>query len=124
MHISELSKILNDYFKFHKPRADCLAQLIRAMHLVKTVNFAHLSLGFMTQAKPESSYKRIQRFFRFFSFDRTAVTSMVLSLFQLKNKQLILMIDRTNWKFGALDINILLLAVAYKGISILLGLNG
>jgi len=118
LHINELSKILNNFFKFRKPRADCLAQLIRAMLIVKTVNFAHLSVGFKTQAKPESSYKRIQRFFRFFHFDATALTSMVLSLFHMKNKKLTLMLDRTNWKFGVLDINILILAVAYKGISI------
>lgn len=118
MLINELSRILNDHFKFNKPRADCIAQLVRAMLLVKTVNFSHLSIAFKTQAKPESSYKRIQRFFRFFHFDAVAVTSMVLSLFQLKNKKLTLMLDRTNWKLGSVDINILVLAVAYKGIAI------
>ena len=118
MLINELSRILNEYFKFHKSRSDCLAQLVRAMLTVKTVNFTHLSTAFMTQALPESCYKRIQRFFRYFVFNNTAVASMVLSLFQLKNKPLILILDRTNWKLGALDINILMLAVVYKGISL------
>ena len=43
---------------------------------------------------------------------------MVISLFKLKNKKLSLALDRTNWKFGKVDINILMLTVAYKGIAL------
>lgn len=118
MHINELSSILNRYFNFHKARSDCFAQLIRAMITVKTVNFTHLATSFMTQALPESNYKRIQRFFRFFQFDAFAVASMVIALFGLKNKKLTLALDRTNWKFGKLDINILMLTATYRGIAI------
>lgn len=118
MHINELSKILNQHFNFHKARSDCFSQLVVAMITVKTVNFTHLATAFMTKAFPESCYKRIQRFFRFLKFDPFAVASMVIMLFGLKNKNLSLALDRTNWKFGKLDINILMLTVAYKGIGI------
>lgn len=118
MHINELSNILNQHFNFHKARADCIAQLIRAMLTVKTVNFTHLATAFMTLAKPESSYKRIQRFFRYFRFDPSSIASMILSLFDLKEKKLVLILDRTNWKLGTFDVNILMLSIAYKGISL------
>ena len=118
MHINELSNILNQHFKFHKARSDCFAQLVRAMITVKTVNFSHLATSFMTQALADSCYKRIQRFFRFFKFDPSAVVSMVIALFGLKNKKLTLALDRTNWKLGKLDINILMLTVTHKGIGI------
>ena len=59
MHINELSKILNQYFNFHKARSDCLAQLVIAMIAVKTVNFTHLATAFITKSFPESCYKRI-----------------------------------------------------------------
>ena len=118
MHINELSKILNQYFNFNKARSDCFAQLVIAMVTVKTVNFSHLATSFMTQALTESCYKRIQRFFRFLKFDPCAVTSMVIALFDLKNKKLKLALDRTNWKFGKLDINILMLTVAHRGIAL------
>ena len=42
----------------------------------------------MTKSFPESCYKRIQRFFRFFKFDPFTVASMVITLFGLKNKKL------------------------------------
>lgn len=58
MHINELSKILNQYFNFHKARSDCLAQLVIAMIAVKTVNFTHLATAFITKSFPESCYFR------------------------------------------------------------------
>lgn len=118
MHINELSKILNQYFNFHKARCDCLAQLVIAIISVKTVNFTHLATAFITKSFPESCYKRIQRFFRFLKFDPYTVVSMVIALFGLKDKKLNLALDRTNWKFGKVDINILMLTVAYKGIAL------
>jgi len=118
MHINELSMILNHYFNFHKARSDCLAQLVIAMITVKTVNFTQLATAFITKSFPESCYKRIQRFFRFLKFDPFAVASTVIMLFGLKNKKLNLALDRTNWKFGKVDINILMLTVAYKGVAL------
>lgn len=118
MHINELSNILNQHFNFHKARADCIAQIIRAMLTVKTVNFAHLATAFITHVKTESSYKRIQRFFRYFCFEPSSIASMILSLFHLKDKKWVLILDRTNWKLGGSDINILMLSIAYKGISL------
>lgn len=112
MHINELSEILNQHFNFHK------AQLVIAMITVKTVNFTHLATAFISKSFPQSCYKRIQRFFRFLKFDPFAVASMVITLFDLKTKKLNLAIDRTNWKFGKVDINILMLTVTYKGIAL------
>jgi hypothetical protein len=42
---------------------------------------------------------------------------MILSLFGLK-KDLPLILDRTNWKWGKKDINIMFISVAYRGIGI------
>jgi hypothetical protein len=36
----------------------------------------------------------------------------------IPKRKLILCIDRTNWKFGEVDINFLTLTVAYKGVGI------
>lgn len=107
MHINELSMILNQYFNFHKAHSDCLAQLVIAMqrHLLQTLFQSHAT-------------NAIQRFFRFLKFDPFTVASMVITLFGLKNKKLKLALDRTNWKFGRVDINILMLTVAYKGIAL------
>jgi len=118
MHINELSKILKQQFNFHKARCDCLAQLVMAIVTLKTVNFTHLATAFISQSCPQSCYKRIQRFFRFFKFDPLSVASMVIALFDLTAKKFNLALDQTNWKFGKVDINILTLTVNYKEIAL------
>jgi transposase len=47
----------------------------------------------------------------------SAIVPLILRLFPLGDKYL-LILDRTNWKWGKMPINILMLSVAYKGISI------
>jgi len=73
--------------------------------------------GFSGRSAKESKYKRIQRFFRFFPVDRDLISRLLASMLPIKGEAWTLTIDRTNWKFGELHINILLLGVAYKGIA-------
>ena len=117
MLINKLSDTLNHYLNFNKSRSKCLAQLIRALLLVKTVNLTQLATAFESEALVSSCYKRIQRFFRLFYFDTILFAPMILSLLNLRNNKLNLVLDRTNWKLGKLNINILMLSVVYQGMS-------
>lgn len=116
-HVSELQKLLFQKLNWNKARISCLAQILQALICVRTVNLMQISAFFKNSAKEESSYKRVRRFFSDFSFDRTVIIPIILELFSLK-EDLILILDRTNWKWGKKDINILLLSVAFKGIGI------
>ena len=51
-----------------------------------------------------------------FSFDSDIIAKLIFSLLPSKEK-LILSIDRTNWKFGKLDINIFMLGIVYEGVA-------
>lgn len=116
-HISELQKTLSQFFNWNKSRLHCLVQILRALLCVRTVNLTQLAAGFQTDAKQESAYRRICRFFTNFSFDLTLIMRVVQQLFPLEGNFL-LILDRTNWKWGKIPINILMLSVAYRGISI------
>lgn len=116
-HISELQKTLSYFFDWNKARLDCLVQILQALFAVRTVNLTQIAAAFQTGVKEESSYRRICRFFTGFSFDMSTIVLIVLQLFPLENKH-ILTLDRTNWKWGKTPINILMLSVAYLGISI------
>lgn len=116
-HINELQTLLSQILDWNKARISCLTQILQALICVQTVNLAQISTLFKNSAKPESSYRRARRFFANFVFDRTVLIPIVFALFSLK-KDLILILDRTNWKWGKKDINILLLSVGYKGIGI------
>lgn len=116
-HISELEKTLAQFFNWNKSRLNCLVQILRAILCFRTVNLARLVPGFQTDVKQESVYRRICRFFTNFSFDLTLIFRVVQKLFPIDGTCL-LVLDRTNWKLGKTPINILMLSVAYRGISI------
>lgn len=116
-HISELRSTLAYFFNWNKSRLTCLAQMVQALICVRTINLTQVASAFQTKSKEESSYRRVCRFFTDFTFDFSAIAPFVLKLFSLDDK-CILILDRTNWKWGKTPINILMLSIGYKGISI------
>ena len=116
-HISELQKTLSHFFDWNKARLDCLAQILQALFAVRTVNLTQIAAAFQSSVKEASSYRRVCRFFTGFSFDISSIVLLVFHLFPLGDKYT-LILDRTNWKWGKFPINILVLSVAYLGISI------
>jgi len=102
--------------KLHKSRLEFLSMLIIGMIESRTVNLKTLVTSMQSQARNNSVYRRAQRFFSEVEIGQLLFTGIVLSL--LKKERYILTIDRTNWKFGSLDINILMLAIADEGLAI------
>lgn len=85
----------------------------------ETVNLTKLAKAFPGQAKPDSTYRRIQRFIgdpHAIGYDNVAW--FVMKLFGFLETDYYLTFDRTNWQWGKKDINILMLAVVYKGVAI------
>ena len=115
--ISELRNILHVFFPWNKARLACFTQIVLALFRVRTVNLTQIAAAFESDCKEESTYRRIRRFFTEFSFDLSSIAPFVLRLFPL-DKKCTLILDRTNWKWGKTPINILMLSIAYKGISI------
>ena len=116
-HINELSQILNKILNWNKARVDCLAQVVIGIIKVKNVNLAQVALGMASDSKIESRYKRVQRFLHGFKFKQSVVFQVIQTLFPLP-KKLILIMDRTNWKFGKAHINFLVISIACKGIAL------
>lgn len=116
-HISELSKILSYFLDWNKARITCLVQILQALFCVRTVNLTQVAEAFQTTVKEESTYRRIQRFFKEFSFDMSCIVLLVLNLFVMDGK-FTLIIDRTNWKWGKKHINIFMLSIEHFGIGI------
>jgi hypothetical protein len=52
---------------------------------------------------------------RLFWLDYNEVASFVMKLFGFTENDFYLSLDRTNWKWGKININLLVLAVVYKG---------
>lgn len=89
---------------------------ICALCKVQTVCFEKLATAFDTETKVDSSLRRIQRFMANYTLDTNLIARFVFTLLPHQGPYRLTM-DRTNWKFGSTNINILLLAVVYKGVA-------
>lgn len=100
-------------------RIKFISLFILALSKVQTVGFEKLATAFEDNSKTGSSLRRIQRFIAKYSLDTDLVARLIFSLLPDKPPYR-LALDRTNWKFGSKNINILVLSVVYKGVSFLL----
>jgi hypothetical protein len=113
---SELISILKKELGWHQARIKFLAGIITAMIKLQTVSFVRLSQGFESAARMESNLRRIQRFFAEFFISQDTIAKLLFTMLPDTGAHR-LCLDRTNWKFGQTDINILMLSVAYQGVS-------
>jgi hypothetical protein len=115
---NELTSILSTHFKgkINLARIKLISFFIIALVKVQTVSFEKLSHAFDTKTQSDSSLRRIQRFIANYSLDSDLIARLVFSLLPRQDKY-ILSIDRTNWKFGQIDINIFMLGIVYKGVA-------
>jgi hypothetical protein len=113
-----LGEILNEYFGWNKARMMCFAGMLLALIKVRTVNLVELACAFEGRAAMESRYKRVRRFFSGFEIDFGDVARWMVDTFGLDREAVYISIDRTNWRWGKSDINILMLSIVYKGIAV------
>ena len=95
----------------NQARIQFLVALIFALLKLTTVNFSPAANAL--NGTEQSNYRRIQRFYQQFEIPFQQIAPVVLALLPPKS-DFIIAIDRTNWKFGPLEINILLAAVVYR----------
>jgi len=107
----------SEFFDIHLSRLKCLSALVLSLIQVRTVNLSELSLSLNGSVSASTNYKRLQRFFRLFVFPFDSLSKLIWSLFD-EGEIPVLSLDRTNWKFGRANINILMLSICYQGIGI------
>lgn len=114
--LKELQEKVQSQLWTNKPKWRLIAILVVAIIINLTVNLTKLVPSFGRNTKKKSRYTKLQRFFRFFSFDKEAYVKFMLSCVGWWSYHLT--IDRTNWKFGEKNINILMIGIVHKGIAI------
>ena len=114
--VNLLRQTLKPILGWHGARLNFLALFLIALLRVKTINLVELATGFRSSAKTESSYKRLQRFFRNFELDYEAVAKVVVTLMNIPQPW-VLSTDRTEWSFGQKRYNLLFLGVVHDGVA-------
>lgn len=116
-HLKDIKKLLGEYYKWDSRRLSFLANTISAIIRSRSVNLQKVAESIEGKAKVASNYRRLQRLFKLQEFDYK-ITAKLLSSLLPKDEKWILTMDRTNWKLGQSNINLLVLGVAYKGMAI------
>ena len=114
--VGEFKRVLAEYLPWHRVRISFLAQFLRALFKVRSVSLAELATGFSGTAKVGSHYKRWQRFFRSFEIASDAWARCWIRRVPVGDSPWRLTLDCTHWRFGRVDINFLVLGIAYCGI--------
>lgn len=117
-YINGLSASLNGSFAWNKARMTCFVKMILSLISTRTVNLNKIACSMSSTAEQASRYRRIQRFFAEFPIDFDMIAAFIFKLFFISGGKWYLTMDRTNWQWGKSDINILTLAVVFKGIAI------
>jgi len=89
-------------------RIKFFGMFICALCKVQTVCFEKLAASFETDAKSGSSLRRIQRFMADYALDTDWIARFIFKMLPHKPPYRLVM-DRTNWKFGQTNINVLTL---------------
>jgi len=115
---NKLKEILAVNLSWDKRRIDCFVKMLIAIMAVQTVNLTRLANYMGEKSRISSRYRRLQRFFQHCEINYNTVAIFIIKLFGFDQTQYYLTIDRTNWKWGKKDINVLFLGIVYKGAAI------
>jgi len=114
---SECFAALRDKLPLDKRRVELLASLLLAILQLNTSNLAKLAPVLDLKGKKESKYRRLKRFFTDAEIDFDIFAKLLMAIVKPKGKY-ILALDRTEWKFGPVWVNILTLAIVWGNTSI------
>ncbi len=108
-----LEKALKQRIQGSRHAIKFIAGFVLALIQVRSSNLAKVAVAVETEVEVSSTYRQIQRFLS----NAGEVKIDYLGLMKIKGK-VKLAIDRTEWKFGAVWINILTLSVVYQQVAI------
>lgn len=108
-----LSDTLSAHIGLGKARMETLCLLVAGIVSTRTVNLSHIAAERPGLARVASTYRRLQRFFQYVQLGDDWAAPLVVALVG-SPAPWTLCLDRTNWKIGKRDINILMLAVTTR----------
>jgi len=114
--IFSIEQRLSNSVEWNRARVKFLARFLIALFAVKTVCLTQIATAFPGTAKTDSHYKRLQRFLRGFDMDAGSLAHLIISLVGVEPPW-VLALDRTNWKLGRAELNLLVLAIVHEGVA-------
>ena len=98
-------------------RIDLISGLVGGLIQVRSVNLRKLACSLPGLAQLDSHYRRLQRFFSS-GFSPGVFTELIVSKIVRPGQPQVLVMDRTHWKRGRTDVNVLCVGLVYQGVAI------
>lgn len=95
-----------------------MSWLVAQMVRLGTVSLWRLAAHMESLAQTRSVHRRLERFFQHVRLDGNGVARLIEAAMGLSGKPWRLVLDRTNWKFGQSEHNILMLGVVLEGVCV------
>jgi len=115
--LDTLMVTLSSLVDLSKSRLETLALLVIGLINGRAVNLSHVASLFCGTALIGSYYRRLQRVFQYVQRDGDRLAPLTVKRLGIKPPWIVCL-DRTNWKIGRRDVNILMLAVATRRLRI------
>jgi hypothetical protein len=115
--IRSLEQTLLENLPWNRARIKFVTRFLLALYAVQTVNLSILATAFSGSAQIDSNYKRLQRFLSQFEMPYAQLAEFVVRLLKLPGPYT-LALDRTNWKVGVANLNVLMLSIVYRGVGV------
>ena len=116
--LNTLSALTQEHIALNRTRRETLCWLVFLIMRYGTVCLWRLAAHAPSSAQTDSVRRRFYRFFQFIHIDTGTCAHMIVGLLGIADKPWTLTIDRTNWDFGKVTINILMIAVIWNGVAI------
>ena len=116
--VNQILPIMQEHFgqSMNLARIKLMGLLLHALCVVQTVSLHKLADAIPTAVDKDFNLRRLQRFFAKYVLDLDIIARMIFLLLPVKTG-VVLSMNRTNWKSGEFNINILMLGVTYRGIA-------
>ncbi len=98
-------------------RLDLMSGLVCALMQVRSVNLRKLACSLPGMAQIDSQYRRLPRFFSS-GFSPAVFTELIVSKLVRPGQPQVLVMDRSHWKLGRTDLNLLCVGLVYQRVSI------
>ena len=119
--VEQLNDIITENFALHKNNQINIADFMIGLIIARTVNLNIIAAYSCRSGKMDRSniYRGYQYVMHNFKMTQEQLAMTILSMYGLNGEgKLILALDRTNWRYGKKDINLLVLSVIVKGCGI------